>query len=279
MPGMCLSLSAGGIGFDYRLAMGQPDLWIKLLKKIPDESWDMWHIWAELTGRRPHEKYIGYAESHDQALVGDKTLIFRMCDDHMYTSMGKGIEDPVIDRGIALHKMIRLAAATMGGEGYLNFMGNEFGHPEWIDFPREGNGWSHFYCRRQWSLADSPFLKYGDLLAFDRAMVNWLGEEEILRKPPKCLFIDQYQQIITFERAGYVFVFNFSPSNSYPDYWVTVPRTGAYRVAFSSDEARFGGWDRISKDTRYRASIHPDGNAKMQIYLPARTALVLKRVR
>jgi 1,4-alpha-glucan branching enzyme len=279
MPGMCLSLSAGGIGFDYRLAMGQPDLWIKLLKEIPDESWDMWHIWAELTGRRPHEKYIGYAESHDQALVGDKTLIFRMCDDRMYTSMGKGIEAPVIDRGIALHKMIRLASATMGGEGYLNFMGNEFGHPEWIDFPREGNGWSHFYCRRQWSLADSPFLKYGDLLAFDRSMVTWLAEEEVLRKPPKCLFIDQYQQIITFERAGYLFVFNFSPRNSYSDYWVTAPKTGAYRVAFSTDEGRFGGWDRISKDIRYRTSIHPDGNAKMQIYLPARTALVLKRVR
>ena len=279
MPGMCLSLSAGGIGFDFRLAMGQPDLWIKLLKKVPDEQWDMGHIWYELTSRRPHEKYIGYAESHDQALVGDKTLIFRMCDDRMYTSMGKGIDDPVIDRGIALHKMIRLAASTMGGEGYLNFMGNEFGHPEWIDFPREGNGWSHFYCRRQWSLADSSFLKYGDLQRFDRAMLTLLREEDVMRKPPQCVFIDQYKQIIIFERAGLTFAFNFSPENSYPDYWVTVPSKGAYRVIFSTDEEGFGGWDRIAVNARYRASIHPDGQAKLQIYLPARTALVLKRGR
>ena len=202
MPGMCLSISAGGIGFDYRLAMGQPDLWIKLLKKTPDEGWDMWHIWSELTSRRPHEKYVGYAESHDQALVGDKTLIFRMCDDRMYTSMGKGIDDPVIDRGIALHKMIRLAASTMGGEGYLNFMGNEFGHPEWIDFPREGNGWSHFYCRRQWSLADSSFLKYSDLLAFEAISVL----EETGRTVPQDLSVVGFDNICSD--------FSFSPALS-----------------------------------------------------------------
>jgi 1,4-alpha-glucan branching enzyme len=158
-------------------------------------------------------------------------------------------------------------------------MGNEFGHPEWIDFPREGNGWSHFYCRRQWSLADSSFLKYSDLLAFDGAMMTLLRETDVLRKTPHCLFIDQQKQIITFERGGLTFVFNFSPQNSYADHWIPVPRVGAYRVTFSTDESRFGGWDRIAMDTRYRASVHPDGQAKLQIYLPARTALVLKRVR
>ena len=279
MPGMCLSLSAGGIGFDYRLAMGQPDLWIKLLRDTPDEQWDMWRIWSELTSRRPKEKYVAYAESHDQALVGDKTLIFRMCDSHMYTSMGRGIEDPVIDRGIALHKMIRLASLTMGGEGYLNFMGNEFGHPEWIDFPREGNGWSHFYCRRQWSLADSDFLKYGDLQRFDGAMIALAKEHRLFRKTQRVLFIDQYKQIITFERAGLTFVMNFNPTESHTGYWVTVPAKGNYRVIFSTDEGRFGGWDRIAVGAKYRAHIHPDGNAKLQIYLPARTALVLKRGR
>ena len=279
MPGMCLSLSAGGIGFDYRLAMGQPDLWIKLLKKLPDEQWDMAHIWYELTSRRPHEKYVAYAESHDQALVGDKTLIFRMCDSHMYTSMGRGIEDPVIDRGMALHKMIRLASLSMGGEGYLNFMGNEFGHPEWIDFPREGNGWSHFYCRRQWSLADNPALRYGDLQAFDAAMIEMAKSRGILKKAPQCIFIDQHKQIILFERAGLIFAFNFSPTGSQPDYWVQVPREGNYRVILSTDEGRFGGWDRVSKETRYRATVQPDGQTRLQIYLPARTALVLKRGR
>ena len=279
MPGMCLSLSAGGIGFDCRLAMGQPDLWIKLLQKTPDEDWNMWHIWNELTSRRPHEKYVAYAESHDQALVGDKTLIFRMCDSHMYTSMGRDIHDPVIDRGISLHKMIRFASLTMGGEGYLNFMGNEFGHPEWIDFPREGNGWSHFYCRRQWSLADSPILKYGDLLRFDGAMIAFSKQYDFLRKQPKPLFIDEQAQILTFERAGLTFVFNFSPDRPRPDYWVTVPKKGKYSVVFSTDESRFGGWDRIDLNARYSASMHPDGQNKLQIYLPARTALVLKHGR
>ena len=279
MPGMCLSLSAGGIGFDYRLAMGQPDLWIKLLRETPDEAWDMWRVWHELTSRRPHEKYVAYAESHDQALVGDKTLMFRMCDSHMYSSMGKGIYDPVIDRGMSLHKMIRFASLTMGGEGYLNFMGNEFGHPEWIDFPREGNGWSHFYCRRQWSLADSPFLRYGELQTFDGAMVALAKEYHLFRKPQKLLFLDQYHHIIVFERAGLVFVLNLHPNASQEGYWVTVPARGRYRVIFSTDEARFGGWDRIALGAKYKTTVHPDGNDKLQIYLPARTALVLKRSR
>jgi 1,4-alpha-glucan branching enzyme len=193
--------------------------------------------------------------------------------------MGRGVDDPVIDRGIALHKMIRFASLTMGGEGYLNFMGNEFGHPEWIDFPREGNGWSYFYCRRQWSLADRPDLKYSDLLRFDGAMIALSRKYDFLRKPPRALFIDEYAQIITFERAGLTFVFNFSPDRSYPDYWVTVPKQGNYSVVFSTDESRFGGWDRIATDTRYRTSLHPDGKNKLQVYLPARTALVLRRVR
>ncbi|MBQ9132593.1 MAG: 1,4-alpha-glucan-branching enzyme, partial [Clostridia bacterium] len=199
MPGMCLPIKEGGIGFDYRLAMGQPDLWIKLLKDRPDEQWDMWQIWGELTGRRPGEKYIGYAESHDQALVGDKTLMFRLCDSHMYTSMAKHIPDSIIDRGMALHKLIRLATVSMGGEGYLNFMGNEFGHPEWIDFPREGNGWSYFYCRRQWHLADDPLLKYGYLQKFDREMIALTQENRVFGTSPRCLFIEQYKQILIYQ--------------------------------------------------------------------------------
>ncbi|MBQ1211017.1 MAG: 1,4-alpha-glucan-branching enzyme, partial [Clostridia bacterium] len=163
MPGMCLPIADGGIGFDYRLSMGVPDLWIRLLKESKDDEWDIPKLWYELTGRRPKEKNIGYAESHDQALVGDKTIMFRLCDAEMYTKMTKFAESLIIDRGIALHKMIRLLTASLAGEGYLNFMGNEFGHPEWIDFPREGNGWSYHYCRRQWSLADNPDLRYREL--------------------------------------------------------------------------------------------------------------------
>ena len=279
MPGMCLRIKEGGIGFDYRLAMGQPDLWIKLLKECPDEQWDMWRIWGELTGRRPGEKYIGYAESHDQALVGDKTLMFRLCDSEMYTAMAKNCDSAIIDRGIALHKMIRFAAMTMGGEGYLNFMGNEFGHPEWIDFPREGNGWSYFYCRRQWHLADDANLKYGYLQAFDGAMVAFVKENRLYGKIPHSLFIDAGCQVLVYERAGVVFALNFSPKNHYEGYWLTVPSEGKYRVVLSTDEGRFGGWDRISEDYVYTAKKDPDGVAKLQIYLPARTGLCMMKVK
>ena len=278
MPGMCLPIKDGGIGFDYRLAMGIPDLWIKLLRKERDENWNMWHLWHELTSRRPAEKYVGYVESHDQALVGDKTLMFRLCDSHMYTDMSKFTTSPVIDRGIALHKMIRMLTLSLGGEGYLNFMGNEFGHPEWIDFPREGNDWSYFYCRRQWHLADDPNLRYGDLEAFDRALLSLAQENRLFRRVAKCLFIDEYKQVMIYERGGLVFVMNFSPTESYEGYWVTLPSMGDYRVVFSTDEARFGGWDRISESYVYTASKHPDGKPKLQIYLPARTGFCLKKL-
>ena len=279
MPGMCLPISAGGIGFDYRLAMGQPDMWIKLIKETRDEDWDMWRIWGELTSRRPKEKYIGYAESHDQALVGDKTLIFRLCDSKMYTDMNKGNNDPVIDRGIALHKMIRFITATAGGEGYLNFMGNEFGHPEWIDFPREGNGWSHFYCRRQWSLTDSPFLKYSYLNAFDKAMMKLVNDSDLLRKKERSLYIDKDAQVLVYERGGYIFAFNFSPTVSYEGYNIQTPTRGKYKVVLTTDEIEFGGYGRVSTDYIYTSKKEGEGLPSFKLYLPARTAVCLGKAK
>ena len=279
MPGMCLPIKEGGIGFDYRLAMGTPDMWIKILKEKRDEDWDMWQLWGELTSRRPGEKYIGYAESHDQALVGDKTIMFRLCDSKMYTAMAKFCEDSDVDRGIALHKMIRLITLTLGGEGYLNFMGNEFGHPEWIDFPREGNNWSYFYCRRQWSLADNKALKYEYLQEFDKDMIALAGENGVFSKSPNALFIDDGCKVLTYERGGNVFAFNFHPSNCYESYWLTVPTEGKYRVVLSTDDKKFGGWDRISKEYVYTAKKDADGKAKLQIFLPPRTAFCMKKVK
>ena len=279
MPGMCLPIGEGGIGFDYRLAMGTPDLWIKLLRDCPDESWNMWQIWGELTSRRPMEKYVGYVESHDQALVGDKTVMFRLCDKNMYTDMAKWSNDLTVERGIALHKMIRAVTMTLGGEGYLNFMGNEFGHPEWIDFPREGNGWSYFYCRRQWHLADDDNLKYGYLQEFDHAMLKLLCRKSFFKTPPHCLFIDANCQVLTYERGGLTFALNFSPTNSYEGYWLTVPAEGRYAVMLSSDSARFGGSERICESYVYTATKHPDGLCKLQIYLPARTVLCLRKLK
>ncbi len=280
MPGMCLPIEEGGVGFDYRLSMGVPDMWIKLLKTQSDENWNMRYLWYELSGRRPGEKYIGYAESHDQALVGDKTIMFWLCDSAMYTHMSK-LSDPstVIDRGLALHKMIRLVTLSLAGEGYLNFMGNEFGHPEWIDFPREGNNWSSYYCRRQWHLADDHLLKYHYLQDFDTAMLAMAKEKNILSSEPVSLWIDEEAQVLVYERGGVLFAFNFSPARSHDGYFLCAPEEHVrYQAFLSTDDEAFGGWDRVAKDVTYTARKGHDGRIGFQMYLPARTGLCMKAV-
>lgn len=279
MPGMCLPVEDGGIGFDYRLSMGVPDMWIRLLKDVRDEDWNMHYIWHELTGRRPMEKYIGYAESHDQALVGDKTIMFRLCDSAMYTDMAKSVSSIVVERGIALHKMIRLITLSLAGEGYLNFMGNEFGHPEWIDFPREGNGWSHFYCRRQWHLADDPNLKYEWLQEFDKAMIALVTEKKLYARNPVGLYIDEEAHVLVYERAGVLFAFNFHPTASLDSYFVHAKTRGEYIPVLSTDEGRFGGWDRIDLSMHYTAAKTKESGTGFRMYLPARTAVCLVKAK
>ncbi len=281
MPGMCLPIEDGGIGFDYRLAMGEPDFWIRTLKETRDEDWSMQGLWYEMTGRRPQEKVIGYCESHDQALVGDKTIIFRMADAEMYTGMRKDYHSVSMDRAIELHKMIRLFTLATGGNGYLNFMGNEFGHPEWIDFPREGNGWSYKYCRRQWSLVDNPDLKFDWLNDFDRAMIDLARTHGLLEDPlAENLWIDQDRKIIAFSRGGLVFLFDFHPSYSEQNFFLPVRTTGAgsYRVILSSDEWRFGGKGLVAHDYVYRTGKDPEKGDGFRIYAPARTAMVLEKL-
>jgi len=278
MPGMCIALKDGGIGFDYRLSMGVPDLWIKMIKESTDEAWNMDTLWYELTGRRPKEKNIGYCESHDQALVGDKTIMFRLCDADMYTGMNKNSGNVVIDRGVALHKMIRLLTATLAGEGYLNFMGNEFGHPEWIDFPREGNNWSYHYCRRQWSLADNPDLRYGQLEAFDVAMIALIRKERLLGKPAQRRFIHNGDKVIIYKKGAVTFAFNFHPHQSFEGYFVETEETGAHRVCLSTDAPDFGGFDRIDRAYIYDAKKQPDGRTGFYCYLPSRTAVAFKKI-
>ena len=279
MPGMCLPIEDGGIGFDYRLAMGTPDLWIKLIKEQPDEFWNVWHIWHELSSRRPKEKYIAYAESHDQALVGDKTIIFRLCDKEMYTDMNKSSDNGVIARGLALHKMIRMITLGAGGEGYLNFMGNEFGHPEWIDFPREGNGWSYFYCRRQWHLADDKNLKYHYLADFDKDMLALCKKRKIFINPAKALCLDADKQVLAFKRGGLIMLFNFSPTNSYDGYCLKVPTKGVYKVAFSSDDYCYGGFGRVAHAVEYTAQKNENGEYFISIYAPTRTAISIVKIK
>ena len=278
MPGMCLKIADGGIGFDYRLNMGLPDLWIKFIKEYRDEDWDMWKLWYELTTRRPKEKSIGYAESHDQALVGDKTIIFRLCDAEMYSAMNIGSDSPIIDRGIALHKMIRLITATLAGEGSLNFMGNEFGHPEWIDFPREGNGWSYHYCRRQWSLCDADYLRYKGLCEFDRAMISLMRRERLTSKKSESRWIHASDKVIIYSRGEkHIFAFNFHPTDSFEGYFVPVLEEGEYSVILSTDDKEFGGHGRTDGDYTYKTRKLDDGRVGFFCYLPSRCAITFKK--
>ena len=278
MPGMCLPIRHGGVGFDYRLSMGMPDFWIKTLKERKDEDWQLGKLWAELCIRRNKEKNVGYCESHDQALVGDKTLMFRLCDAEMYTGMSKLFpESATVARGIALHKMIRLITASVAGEGYLNFMGNEFGHPEWIDFPREGNGWSFHYCRRQWSLTDNKDLRYEGLNEFDRAMIALLKNERTLTKGPNLLWIHEDDKVIVYEKGGLVFAFNFHPFKSYEGYQLPMPKAGKYKAILSSDDAVYGGAARVDTQYVYTSEEQDDGRVGFKCYLPSRSAMVFKK--
>ncbi len=283
MPGLALPFRDGGIGFDYRMAMGVPDFWIKTLKEKRDDDWHPTSIFWELTNRRADEKTISYVESHDQALVGDKTVIFRLIDAKMYWHMCVDDNDFDVSRGIALHKMIRLVTlATING-GYLNFMGNEFGHPEWIDFPREGNGWSYKYARRQWDLVDRQDLKYRYLNAFDNAMIGLVSHvHNFQAKPVRKLWEKDDDQVLAFMRGDLLFVFNFSPVNSYNGYGILAP-AGCYVPVLSTDDPAFGGFGNIDLTVKHLTQpdplFEPAGVERLPLYLPARTALVLKKKR
>ncbi|MCE5346987.1 MAG: alpha amylase C-terminal domain-containing protein [Bacteroidales bacterium] len=280
MPGIAADIKKNGYGFDYRLSMGVPDYWIKLVKETFDENWDMGKLMYELTQHRPEEKIISYCESHDQALVGDKTLIFRMIDAEMYTGMSKSYHSINVDRGITLHKMIRLITFSTSGGGYLNFMGNEFGHPEWIDFPREGNNWSYKYARRQWLLAQNKDLKYHYLAEFDKKMLLLHNNFKILNDlSVNRIYENNSDKVIAFTRGKLLFVFNFHPTVSFTDYGI--PVKGRFRIVLDSDDPLFGGFSRIDRNKIYLSIRKAERNMTsaplyLYLYLPSRTALVFK---
>jgi len=280
MPGLASPVESGGIGFDYRLAMGIPDFWIKLIKESKDELWKPGSIWWELTNRRAEEKTINYAESHDQALVGDKTIIFRLIDSEMYWHMMKDDPNFIVERGIALHKIIRLLTSSTMNGGYLNFMGNEFGHPEWVDFPRQGNGWSYKYARRQWSLADDSNLKYEYLLKFDGALINLIkSDNKFLNSGPVQRCINDSDQVLAYQRNDFLFVINLHPYKSYTGYGMLVDR-GSYKIVLNTDSASFGGFGLINESIEHFTQNGFERNTELEwlrLYLPARTALVLKK--
>ncbi len=272
MPGIAADPEIGGIGFDYRLSMGTPDIWIKTIKEKTDENWSIPSLFHELTSHRPEEKTINYVESHDQALVGDKTIIFRLIDKEMYFHMSIGDSNLDVDRGIALHKLIRLLTASTNSGGYLNFMGNEFGHPEWIDFPRIGNDWSYKYARRQWSLVKNDKLKYKWLANFDKAMIDVVKN---CGAHNSYVNLNEGDHVVSFCRDDYVFVFNFHPEKSFTNYGIPVP-VGEYELILSSDYSEFGGFDRITGNAPYQTVPTPNGQ-NLRVYIPSRTAAVFKK--
>ncbi len=280
MPGMVCPIDEGGVGFDYRLGMAIPDFWIKMLKDQTDDEWNIWEMWELLTNRLPGVKTVAYAESHDQAMVGDQTIAFRLMDKEMYTAMDVNSESMIIDRGMALHKMIRLITLTAGGDAYLNFMGNEFGHPEWIDFPREGNNWSYKHARRQWSLAEDKNLRFGILEAWDRAMIALEKEYDLLADGyPYRLQMDEGDKTIVFSHRNLVFVFNWHPTKSTNDYIIKVREPGKYRLILSTDDPEFGGYGRMDHSAEH-FTFPGEGEEEhfMQVYNVCRTACVYKKI-
>ena len=276
MPGMCEPIDDGGIGFDYRLGMGMPDMWIKLIKNYKDEDWGMMDIWNQLTDRNAGT--VAYVESHDQALVGDQTIMFRLAGAAMYTDMDRACHTAVIDRAMALHKMLRLVTISAGGTAYLTFMGNEFGHPEWIDFPRPGNGSSFQYCRRQWSLLHNGFLKYELLNNFDRDMIAAIKKHHVFDQTwPVRMALHEDDHILAYERGGLLFVFNFSPDKAYTDYLIPVSRGVDHEIVLTTDDAAYGGYDRLQRVT-FSAYVPGHQGSALRLFLPPRTALVLKPV-
>lgn len=282
MPTLCRTVGDGGMGFDYRLSMFMPDMWIKLLKETSDEHWNMGHITHSLTNRRWREKVVGYAESHDQAIVGDKTISMWLFDAEIYTGMSKicGEMTLRISRGMALHKMIRLISQTLGGESYLNFMGNEFGHPEWIDFPREGNGNSYDHCRRQWNLMYDHDLRYHDLAAFDQVMNAMEIKFGNMIKPHQYVSLShEGDKLIVFEKGDCLFIFNFHPDQSLNNYKVGTHWGSDHFVLFESDEKRFGGHERLNDaHGRWYEAFHEGKDERpysLDLYIPSRTCIVL----
>ena len=276
MPGMATPQQSGGIGFNFRMSMGVADFWTKTIDELRDENWHVGDMFFRLSDKRIEENTIGYAECHDQAMVGDKTIMFRLADKEMYEAMSVFTQSIIIDRGIALHKMIRLMTASLAGNGYLNFMGNEFGHPEWIDFPRQGNDFSYHYARRQWQLADDKLLKYKYLRNFDEDMINLVKTYNIYSKKPQQIVCNNFDQVIAYERNGLIFVFNYNPEKSFTDYGIEVPK-GKYKIILDSDADRYCGFIRNDDDLIHSTKREEKGDM-VKLYIPSRTALVLKHI-
>jgi len=267
-PGMSCSPDNAGLGFDYRFAMGLPDFWAKFI----EEGRTMGQMWHELTNRRHYDKTISYTECHDQCINGDDAFIWRMIKDDMYTHMSVFSDSWKCSRGVALHKLMRFITLGSAGQGWLNFMGNEFGHPEWID--------AEDYAHRQWHLAETTHLKYSKLDAFDRNLLRLVREyPEQFQRGPRFRYIHEEERILAFERGTLLFVFNFHElqAQKHLDLMVT---PGKYTEIFSSDELAYAGHGNLS--TRTPGEHFSDAASgvleqRITLYVPPLAGLALVR--
>ena len=278
MPGLAAPAAEGGVGFDYRMAMGVTEAWGSLVRDVRDEDWGMGWLSYRLSDRRADERVVSYAECHDQALVGGKTLFFEMAGTAVYDAMHRSSRSPAADRAVALDKMVRLATFATAGGGYLEFMGNEFGHPEWIDFPREGNGWSLEHARRQWSLRDDPHLRYGFLAKWEASFLALAKKRpSLLDEPVKALVCDELGKVLAFSRGDLFFVFNFHPSETHAGWAMAVP-PGRYRLLLDSGDAAFGGAGGCGRVRMRRELWGESAVLALHADLRPRTALVIRRL-
>lgn len=270
MPGLTCSPAEGGLGFDYRFAMGIPDFWAKAIENPKD----MGSMWYEMTNHRPYDRTISYVECHDQCINGDDAMIWRLLGDSMYRYMGASSETWNISRGLAFYRLMRLLTLTAADAGYLNFMGNEFGHPEWLD--------AEEHAHRQWHLADQPDLKYASLAAWDKAQLNILVGQHLddFLQQPMFRFIHEDMRLLAFERGHLLFVFNFHETEPRENLLFAVT-PGKYIEILSSDQKKFGGHGNLEitepplEHFTTPLPHRPEGD--INLYIPPMVALVLLR--
>lgn len=269
MPGLTCLPKDGGLGFDARFAMGIPDYWEKFIKKPQD----LGSMWYEMNNHRPYDHTISYVECHDQCINGHDAMIWRLLGDDMYNAMLMETETWKVSRGLAFYRLMRLITLATADKGYLNFMGNEFGHPEWLD--------AEEHAHRQWRLAEDTSLKYACLNAWDQAQMQLVSDNiESFKTPAMFRYIHEDKRLLAFERGALLFVFNFNETQAFSDLCFAVT-PGKYLEILSSDERRFAGHDnlRITEPPleHFTQPCFDPNLGDITLYIPPMIVLVLKR--
>ncbi|CAL5392773.1 unnamed protein product [Camellia sinensis] len=278
-PGLSEPTSLGGLGFDYFVNLSASEMWSSLLENVPDSDWSMSKIVSTLVGNRHSaDKMLLYAENHNQSISGGRSFAEILFGETMEHASDKRA---LLFRGCSLHKMIRLITFTIGGHAYLNFMGNEFGHPKRVEFPMESNNFSFSLANRRWDLLENGV--HSELLYFDKDMMNMDENERILsRGLPNIHHVNDTTMVTSYSRGPLLFIFNFHPTTSYENYSVGVEEAGEYQVILNTDEKKYGGQALIAQDQYIQRTISKriDGLRNcLVVPLPYRSAQVYKLTR